>query len=211
MSMSLTKRRVAPLETALKDGGRMHVFLSGGGLRVVRIEKAGELVAYGEHPYIADAMLHTAEDYVAGGRPYEEVYGSKRRHYLTGSSKPNSELDALVRQGDTFDVTFEDGQFVCAIHGYAHQKSPEGVDERARNGEVIEWEARGYRFRTSPFTFPGNGEKGSSTEIVSKPAGRNNADPWMWHTTQTGRADTFMGAITAATTAPSVEDQNQKD
>ena len=48
------------IEKALKDGARLHAFLSGGGLRVVRIEKKKDtetkdeddnLISYGEHSY----------------------------------------------------------------------------------------------------------------------------------------------------------------
>ena len=42
--------RLIGINKALKEGGRLHAFLSGSGLRVVRIEKNGKLKGYGEHP-----------------------------------------------------------------------------------------------------------------------------------------------------------------
>ena len=58
------------LQQALRNGAKLHAFLSGGGLRVVRLEKGGKLLGYGEHPYIEEALRHADEDTEAGGRPY---------------------------------------------------------------------------------------------------------------------------------------------
>lgn len=105
------------LEEALRAGCRMHAFSSGGGLRVVRIERSGKSVAYGEHPYINEALRIAAEDYKAGGRAYQDVYGKIEKEYLTGDPCPNSDLDMWVRKGSTFDAWFEDELFVFELKG----------------------------------------------------------------------------------------------
>ena len=68
------------LQEALKNGANLHAFLSGGGLRVVRIEKMNketgkkELLSYGEHPYFSGALVHADEDF---GLTYEQQYTAK--------------------------------------------------------------------------------------------------------------------------------------
>lgn len=58
------------LEQALRAGGQLHAFRSGGGLRVVRVERDAGLVAYGEHPHMGDALRLAGEDYAAGQQCY---------------------------------------------------------------------------------------------------------------------------------------------
>lgn len=106
------------IEQALRYGCRLHAFRSGAGLRVVRIEKDGDLVGYGEHPHASDALSHANEDILAGGRPYDEVYGCLKPHYLTGSSSANDELDLWLLQGHTFDVRCEGNEFVFELKGF---------------------------------------------------------------------------------------------
>jgi hypothetical protein len=105
VSTIVTMNTMAVLEKALRAGNTMHAFRSGGGLRVIRIEKGqrGALKGYGEHPGVDEALQHAAEDYEAGHRDYSKVYSSKGLypHYLTGSSSSETELDAWIRQGLT--------------------------------------------------------------------------------------------------------------
>lgn len=56
------------LEDPLMEGGRLHAFRSGGGLRVVRLEYGQKLRGYGEHYDIGTALCHCAEDF-PGRRP----------------------------------------------------------------------------------------------------------------------------------------------
>lgn len=96
------------LEQALRDGCKVHAFRSGGGLRVIRITtKDGQLKGYGEHPQVEDALSHANEDFLAGGRPYQEVYGGSKPNYLTGSSEPTSPLDDWLLHGHTFDAWYD--------------------------------------------------------------------------------------------------------
>ena len=138
----MDKKTAKILEGALRKGNCIHAFLSGGGLRVIRIEKNscnGKLLGYGEHPEIDEALRHVAEDFAAGGRPYHKVYGPKGKyaHYLTGSSTTTGELDAWIRQGRTFDIRSEGDQIVVELRGYEEFRTSEAAEARARNGETI--------------------------------------------------------------------------
>lgn len=92
------------IDQALERGNRLHGFLSGGGLRVIRLELDGELKGYGEHPNVDEALIHASEDFSAGGRDYYEVYGKLYPHYLTGSSEITSPLDGWLLRGRTIDA-----------------------------------------------------------------------------------------------------------
>lgn len=191
------------LEAALTKGAKMHAFLSGGGLRVVRLEDK-RLVGYGEHPSIEEALRHTAEDYAAGGRPYAEVYGKMYDHYLTGSPTPSSELDACVRQGRTFDARADGAEYVVELNGLGQTKIPEDVKERALAGETVQWMDRGYTYESAPTRFA-NGEPCVSTSVVAHPEGGSSIGSWHFDITQTGRAARLVEAFAEALRAKAVE------
>jgi hypothetical protein len=177
---------------------RLHAFLSGGGLRVVRLERVrpgqsrGILDGYGEHPHIEEAMAHAAEDFAAGGRPYGEVYGKIHDHYLTGSSEPCSQLDARLRSGKDFDAWFDGGWMRAEIGGYEHEPLTPEVEARARSGEEFEWTSeRGVRF-----AFRSVGQGGYCYAPVYKPAGIGDAT--LWHAKRRGMGLTLAEAITEA-------------
>ncbi len=193
------------IERALREGGKLHTFLSGGGLRVVRIESDTDgLVAYGEHPHIDEALRHTADDFLAGHRAYHHVYGGEYPLYLTGASTPNSELDAWVRQGSTFDARADGDAIVVELHGYERLEVPEDVSRRAIAGEVVTWQSRGYTFESSQIVFC-NGDVGYSIVTLSGPDGRPSRRATFYPVVKTGRHATLDGAIAAALAAPSVE------
>lgn len=54
------------LEKILKDNCVSRAFMSGGGLRVVRIERSGILVGYGEAHHWMDALALSVKDYEIG-------------------------------------------------------------------------------------------------------------------------------------------------
>jgi hypothetical protein len=204
-----TAKTYAILEDALRKGNMIHAFLSGGGLRVIRIEKSrhGALLGYGEHPVVDEALRHAAEDFAAGGRPYEKVYGSKALypHYLTGQSAPEGPLDTWVRQGNTFDVRFRLDSFEVDLRGWGKRDVPVSVQNRAMKGEVVEWDDdRGCRFQTGPFQFA-NGDTGCSTRVLSKPSAMPEHRVWMWHAKQVGLATSLMEAFDLALKATPVE------
>ena len=98
MDKKIFYRKTYPnLEKALKDGAKIHIFRSGGGLRVVSVKRGGEIVSYGEYPYLSGALAHAESDF---GLNYEEQYSGKKakhRHYLTGAQPESFDLmDAYV-------------------------------------------------------------------------------------------------------------------
>lgn len=192
---------------ALDDGCRLHVFRSGGGLRVARLEKDGELKGYGEHPYVETAFEHAAEDYLAGQRPYKEVYGGRYDHYLTGSADASSDLDAQILRGRTLDAWREkDGTVVCEISGLTQTPTPKGLKKAVEeDGQPRKFKHRGFVYEISPFTFPGDGSKGVSIKIVGGRKPKNGSDGWMYQIVKTGRGSSLTEASRAALEAEEIE------
>lgn len=127
------------IEKALREGCKVRAFLSGGGLRVIRIEDAKhQLKGYGEYPHVEEALRHADDDYAAGGREYSAVYGGSEPHYLTGSTTTTGELDAWVRTGSTFHAVAKGDGFVFILDGY-----DDNVDEISKigHGSTL-WEAQ---------------------------------------------------------------------
>lgn len=189
------------IERALRAGHKLHAFLSGGGLRVVRIRKGGKEKGYGEHPHIEDAMSHAAEDFLAGGRPYNEVYGGSKPHYLTGASTPSTRLDAWVRGGRDFDAHAVDNIIVVTLPTFVEDTpKPPDLAERVKAEGVVLWESRGYRFESSPFVFA-NGEVGYSSRCLDEGV----RDAFHFAATRTGQAARLVEAIELALDAEPVE------
>jgi len=126
------------LEKALKEGAKIHVFKSGGGLRVVRLEKDEELISYGEHPYFSTALSHAESDFELS---YEEQYegeNAKHQFYAFGVHPlPNDAIDMYVyHHGIAFDIFYSKkwNSFVCVSDVYEsqeikqHLKDPENFD-----------------------------------------------------------------------------------
>jgi len=96
------------LEEALLGGAKIHIFRSGGGLRVVRVNgKDGKLISYGEHPYLSVALSHAENDF---GLSYDEQYSNgqaKHEHYLSGAyPMPFDPIDIYVHGGNTLDIFY---------------------------------------------------------------------------------------------------------
>jgi hypothetical protein len=191
---------IETIETALYNGAKMHCFLSGGGLRVVRLERNGKLVGYGEHPHLEDALSHAAEDYEAGGRDYAAVYGGDKPLYLTGSTQPTGPLDAWVRQGRTIDAIVAGNHIVVTMEGYGENRTPDDVAKRVFAGETVEWEARGLKFKSRPEPFP-NGDPGCMTECLTRTA----RDAWSFRIHKRGRHTHLQRALELAIEAEEKE------
>lgn len=193
---------VPGIDAALAAGCRLHAFRSGGGLRVLRLELDGKLKGYGEHPNVEDALTHVSEDYLAGGRVYNEVYGGTHCHYMTGSSSPSTDLDAWILRGRTFDAWQEGDEIVFELRGMEDSKTPEGLLQKVQDQGSFTWTSeRDVTYRAILIKFP-NGEPGTSIEVVSGPSG---LDAWMWHAVRTGRDPDFFGAMAKAFEAKPVE------
>lgn len=163
------------LETKLRDGCLLHAFRSGGGLRVVRLEEVvgerrtpdkslrrGEVIAYGEHPDIQEALAHAEEDFQAGHRAYDQVYGPIHPHYLTGSTTASCGLDHWVLSGHSLDVycqTFGGKvQFVVEA-GYTYYiKTPQRVMDLVREKkQPVIWMRNDYRYESTLANHPAGG------------------------------------------------------
>jgi hypothetical protein len=194
------------IKTALQGGHRVRAFLSGGGLRVIRIEKEGKLKGYGEHPHVDEALIYADEDFKKRGRPYKEVYGVDKDHYLTGSREKSNELDGWILQGRKFEAWQENEIVYFKLGGMAETRtSQEIIDQVLSTGQDIRWENRGYTYRSYRSLF-GNGQKSVSTEVIGKPEGvRGGADPWMYDISKTGQGSDFWEACQNAFQAPEVE------
>jgi hypothetical protein len=203
IDMKLTR-----IEMALKDGARMHGFLSGGGLRVVRIEKDGELKGYGEHPNVEEALSHANKDILYGGRPYKLVYGVLNPHYLTGSSTASSRLDGWLLKGNTFDSYAKRQSIITELRGYSYVDPPEDIIAKVEaSRKPVEWSFRGYTYRTVYDTL--GGEVCHSTKLLS-PA-KNGADPWMYGIMKRGKGNGFYESLEKAFGDKGVEEEDEDD
>ena len=193
------------VERALQEGCTIHGFRSGGGLRVVRIEAFGNLLGYGEHPSVDLALVHANEDFLAGSRPYDEVYGKLYTHYLTGSHEVTSPLDGWLLQGHTFDAHKNEMGITVDLKGYSETRIPKHVIKQVnRNGRPVTWSNRGFTYETFSSTFP-SGAPSLSTKVLSLPQGKSNSDPWIYKTLKTGMERRFSLALDLAFKAPEVE------
>lgn len=207
----LVRGHLKRIERALIVGGRLHAFLSGGGLRVINIEKEGakRSIAYGEAPEANEAFRILVDDYEAGGRAYASVYGKIEKHYLTGSSAPQGRLDVWLRQGHTFNAWHETGEFVFELRGLEESRPPPDTVKRCTAGETISWtDDRRVTYECRPSRFP-NGELCCSTRIVSKPEGMPDHRAWLYYATQVGHGASLHEAIDAAFAAPKHESTDQ--
>lgn len=187
------------IHLALRKGLRLHAFLSGGGLRVVSlVDSHDNEKAYGEHPHVEEALNYLDEDFLAGHRPYDEVYGSKGKytHYLTGSSIPTSNLDNLLCHGNRFDVWQYGNNIVFVIHGYKHVDMPKisKVIARILPGVPIPWYERGFIHSSvySTHLFA-NGEPGYSSRTLNPK--KDGIRSTMYKTIKIGHGKTFWQAM----------------
>jgi len=197
--------KLTGIERSLREGCRVHAFRSGGGLRVVRIERDGELKGYGEHPQVEDALSHADEDFLAGGRKYGDVYGVTKPHYWTGSSTPTSQLDQWLLSGHTFDVWREGDDVVFQLKGWVDVITPEEIIEKVkRTGKSEVWENRGYTYRIYRDTL--GGQLCTVREVISGPREpKGDVRSSMYEATKTGRGRYFWDALDSAFDADEVE------
>lgn len=194
------------LEAALRAGGVLHCTRSGAGVRMAIIrDSQGRDIAYGEHAYIHEALRIAADDYRAGTRPFDSVYGPLEPSYLTGSSTPADALDALVLHGTYFDARWENGVFVGDLLGLHQYAIPQDVVQRASAGETIRWTCdRGVTREARPARFD-NGEPCCSVRVVAHPLSMHWTQADMWDARRRGTGPTLQAALDAALGAP-VED-----
>ncbi len=126
----------------LKQGYKLHTFRSGGGLRVIRLDKSGAKSFYGESYNFGEALRILNDDIKAGGRLYKDVYGSIESHYLTGASaKQNDKIDQLICAGNCLDAVFENDSIKVIISEWKHRDLPKKISDQiyALKRDKIKW------------------------------------------------------------------------
>lgn len=190
------------LDEALIRGADLHIFRSDGGLRVARLQirdNGGEtrLVAYGEHPHLEEALVHIREDYIAGGRPYSEVYGKLHDHYLTGSSSSSTPADDWIRGGHTIDAWHDGQEFVVAARGFVHIPFPQEeaglIWKRKMTKRWIE-DSLGRVCLLVPSYFPGKNRSCAMKTLYAPP---NSSPSGFLKVDHQGRGSTFEAALLA--------------
>lgn len=201
----MKEKELLGIKNALKEGCRIHAFRSGGGLRVVRIEKDGKLLGYGEHPHIEDALLYANEDFLAGGRPYNEVYGKSQPHFLTGSSSPTSDLDLWILSGGTFDAWQKDTKISFQFEKLCITRIPkEIIEEVIKTGNSTTWEHRGFVREITRTTFPNGAFCAESRVIKNKNTDNLQRQSEFYDIAKTGEGINFFEAMNSAFKAEEV-------
>lgn len=188
------------LEAALRGKARLRCFRSGGGLRVIRVEKGAGLVGYGEAPTFAPALGLAEDDVAAGGRPYGDVYGKLVPHYMTGAYPDATDpLDEWVFAGNGLAVAFERGRFVARLKAMRFVEAPDAVAAEAwATQSPVSWEARGMRYLATPY-------EGGMLRMCCVDRGDGTRNPDWFHAVRTGEGAGIAEALAAALDAPEVE------
>lgn len=194
------------IKKALSSGCKIHAFRSGGGLRVVRVEKNDKLLGYGEHPDILEAVKHADEDYLAGGRDYHKVYGKIYAHYMTGTTEASCDLDRIILKGSSFDCEQVGGKVFFTINGWVHLDFPKDVMEAAKKAaeaanqspgpEVYYKTDRGYYLAvTYQRQMFANGGEGWSSRCIHGPEGENDYKATFYESKFVGSGEDMMSAF----------------
>jgi hypothetical protein len=162
---------------AEKASNHIHAFRSGGGLRILRLERDKELVGYGEAPNFDTALEYLEEDVAAGGHNYEDVYGENKLHphYLTGTTKTSSNIDRWLLSGNSFDIRNlhrhdNDYEFKSTFLDHLDFKQ---YHENALKNKYIVVELDGITYAF----FKVNDKTGGTTGKVIE--NKSGLDPWM--------------------------------
>jgi hypothetical protein len=193
------------IHKALETGARLHVFSSGGGLRVVSVSQGDAEIGYGESPFFDDALVLADKDLEVGGKPYGDVYGKEYPHFFTGSSKPSSHLDEFILRGNKLDASKNGAEVEVKISGYQDVDIPTDVTQEVlKTGIPALFSDRGFTYMVSRIKFASD-EDGTSMQVVGKDKD-NKRDPFFYPTIKVGRGSTFDEAATSALKSTPVEE-----
>ena len=130
----------------LFDGYNLHVFRSGGGLRVAKLIKninGVEHYFYGEGSILSEALRILNDDIKSEGRNYSDVYGKIETHYYTGSA-PIDDLDEWVYLSRPFDVIYKNNRIEIDLTEYIDiHANTYIIDKVILKKETIYWEVDG--------------------------------------------------------------------
>lgn len=196
------------ITTALQAGARLRAFRSGGGLRVVRIERGkrgGKLIGYGEHPHIQEALNLTNKTLrpVIGRMP-------KRSVYMTGASSADGPLDEWILCGHTFDAWAEsDGTIVAhMLNPSFSNEVPETLLKKALAEGSAEWHDRGGIHLVHSVSYhPKRDEHRYDYGLKEIKRCTQNV---MYPVAKTGRGKNFDEALQEALKAPQLEVEQKK-
>jgi len=168
------------IQVALFDGFKLHGFRSGGGLRVLSLEKEGESEKYyGESINFEEALRILEDDVKAGGRAYKDVYGKIETHYLTGEYGDESRgIDSLIVRGNSFDIFVEHGWFIFYSDAFVQFVPDQRIDDYVTDrGVTVFWKSKvGERYdfyESSLLIFPGSGGRGTSIKCTKNNSGQS--------------------------------------
>ena len=209
-----SRPRLNGIDQALKQGHKLHGFLSVRGLGVIRLELDSRLTGYGEHPNPDEALVHADEDFLAGGSDYDKVYDKLHPHYLyvdgSEGAGATSPLAGWFRQGYTTldaDYKTDEGKTVVALTGLIRVEQPKEVWAQVKaDHKPIVWTDRGFTYETTynPHSFP-VGDEGCSTRVIGVPEGRDENEAWRYFRVKSGEGDDFSEALEKAFAAPNRE------
>jgi hypothetical protein len=190
------KLRLGSIEQALKNGYRLIGFSLGNGLRVINIQKDGELKAYGESVEVLGALENANEDYARGHRPYKYVYGVKKPRHLTGQLDVSCHLDRIVRFGEEFEIHFENGLFVARYQTVEFMviEPPLYIRRRFLANKTKEpeiYERYGHTYKAKPPL----GDSSWCISIIGRPKGRHSSSGVAFDVAYTGEGYNIGAAI----------------
>lgn len=192
------------LETAIKRGNTLRMLRTSGGLHVVRIERGEELVAYGEHPLSLDAMSHAAEEYLSGPRPYSQVYGKMKPHYVTGTTEQFWPLDSWLQRGRKLRVELINNEFVAHLFGHEELRLSKEIRERAVLGEIVAWRSRRRLYEASPdpsIRCEKTGRPAIVVKVIEREKGEDAQHDSCWPVEKVGHSKTIALSIERACAA----------
>jgi len=210
------------IDEALKAGNKLHIFRSGGGLRVINMWDRNDVtegsIYYGECFNLKEALRILGDDIKAGGRKYKEVYGPIEPHYLTGAYWEGTDKgDRWVVLGHTIDAEWCD-----EFKGHEHmevtlkglldyRRTPKEITGPAEKGETIWWKYTDSEmvYLTEQFIFPGNGEIGASTKTILNPL--KEEEVRFPKALVVGEGDTFQSALDDAIIKVEILEEENKN
>jgi hypothetical protein len=190
---------------ALREGGHLHAFRSGGGLRVIRVEKGrhGELLGYGEHVHVQAALKLANKTLGLFGRL------PKKSVFLTGDPSAEDALDRWLLAGLEFDAQNEGDEIVVQLlNRYYEDTVPDEVLQAALKNGTAEWENRGVTYLYYNVSYAKGSEYpwGYSAKTI-KGGGVLKS---VYTVAKTGHGKDFDEALKNALEAPQLEVEQKK-
>lgn len=164
------------INDTLKTGFNLHCFRSGGGLRVLRLERIlqGENKSYYAESYnFYDALRILEDDIIAGGRKYSDVYGVIEEYYLTGSFSSGENLDTWVCGGKPLDIlfNFDTNRFIIDMSTKEDIHAPQEIVNKVHENNIpIYWKTSHINriFKSEQYVFADNSIGCSTSTIPSR-------------------------------------------